>query len=153
MGRMSILVTGTLSLMVVISLSFTQDKGRYKNLKILPKNITEEQMDSIMHHFSLSLGVRCNFCHLHNEMNDTWDMASDQKKEKLRAREMMTLTQKINDKYFNVVKTKGLDAHLLVSCYTCHHGTNEPATKPPLQVREIRTDSTKINEVDSIGKK
>ncbi|GAC1421097.1 MAG: hypothetical protein NVS9B7_02030 [Flavisolibacter sp.] len=155
MGKKSVLVTATLGLMVVICLSFTQDRGRYKNLKILPKNITEAQMDSIMHHFSVSLGVRCTFCHLHDEIADTWDMASDQKKEKLRAREMMVLTQKINDKYFSVVKTKGLNAQLLVSCYTCHHGTHEPATKPPLPIdrREMKNDSMKINVVDSIRNK
>jgi hypothetical protein len=131
-----------------MSLSFTKDEPRFKNLKILPKNITKEQMDSVMHHFSLSLGVRCNYCHVHNEAADTWDMAADDNKHKLRAREMMKLTQKINNKYFSVAGTKGLNAQLLVTCYTCHHGSNDPSTKPPMPMMHPpveKTDSTKQN--------
>jgi hypothetical protein len=140
------LVTLGLTLMVIISLSFTRDEPHFKNLKILPKNITEEQMDSVMHHFSLSLGVRCTFCHKHSEDMKTWDFASDENKHKLRAREMMKLTQKINSKYFDVAGSKRITASLMVTCYTCHHGSNDPSTKPPMQPRteqRPQADSTR----------
>jgi hypothetical protein len=130
--KKSLFVTLGLTAMIALSFAFTRDEPHYKNLKILPKNITKEQMDSVMHHFSLSLGVRCNFCHIHNDDTKTWDFASDENKHKLAARGMMKLTQKINNKYFDVAGTKGLDAKLLVTCYTCHHGSNDPSTKPPM---------------------
>src|SRR5947209_18898767 len=106
-------------LLVIVSVSFTKsvsntvDEPQYKNLKILPKNINKEQLDSVMHHFSLSLGVRCTFCHVHSDDMKTWDFASDDNKHKLTARQMMKMMQKINDKYFSVSNTKKLDAQLL----------------------------------------
>ncbi len=39
----------------------------FKNLQILPKDISEHDLDSVMHHFSQSLGVHCDFCHVKNE--------------------------------------------------------------------------------------
>ena len=65
-----------------LSLAFTgKEDPIYKNLKILPKDITREQLDSVMHHFTASLNVRCNFCHVRNEEAKTWDFASDENKE------------------------------------------------------------------------
>src|SRR3954469_23772051 len=98
--KKSFLVTLGLVGMIAVSLAFTKQDPQYKNLKILPKNITKEQMDSVMHHFSLSLGVKCNFCHMRNEETKTWDFASDENKHKLVARDMMKMTNKLNDKYF-----------------------------------------------------
>ncbi len=54
--------------LIVISAASTSYKPpRFKNLKILPKNITEAALDSIMNYFSISLGVKCAFCHVHND--------------------------------------------------------------------------------------
>ena len=139
---------------VAASFAFTThgDEPKYKNLKILPKDITEEQMDSVMHHFSASLGVRCNFCHMRNETTGQWDMASDENKHKLAAREMMKMTNALNDKYFPIGgKAKELSTQLMVSCYTCHHGATEPATKAPRMERPQQrpaSDSTRRN-IDS----
>ncbi|TCZ74200.1 c-type cytochrome [Flaviaesturariibacter aridisoli] len=118
----------------VLALSFTihGEEPKYKNLKILPKNITHEQMDSVMHHFSAALGQRCNFCHVRNDSTRVWDFASDANKHKLVAREMMTMTNKINNKYFEEAgDPKKLDTKLMVTCFTCHGGKVEPATVPP----------------------
>ena len=129
--KKTFLVTLGMIALIVTSLSFTRDEPKFKNLKILPKNITKEQMDSVMHTISLSLGVRCNFCHKHSDDFKTWDFASDENKHKLRAREMMKMTQKLNNKYFAVAGTKGLNATLLVTCYTCHHGSTDLAVRAP----------------------
>ena len=83
-------------------------------------------MDSVMHHFSASLGVRCNFCHMRNDSTKTWDFASDENKHKLIARDMMRMTARINKKYF---KEDG-DEPLKVTCFTCHHGNEEPKSRP-----------------------
>ena len=134
----------SLVIMVAISLAFTKDDPKYKNLKILPKNITHEQMDSVMHHFSNSLGVNCQFCHLKIDSTNKWDFASDANKHKLVARDMMKMMDKINDKYFDLTGGKrDLNTQLMVTCFTCHHGKTEPevkAVRPPRNNRQ-RPDS------------
>lgn len=121
----------TLALIAVgACFAFTVQDDHYKNLKILPKDITEKQLDSVMHHFNVSLGVRCNFCHVRDTVNNKMDFASDGNKHKLVAREMMTMTYKINEKYFDLAGgKKDLNTQLMVTCYTCHHGKTEPETK------------------------
>ena len=132
--KKSVWVMILLVMVVALSSAFTnatKDPG-YKNLKILPKNITEKQMDSVMHHFTESLNVKCNFCHVKQEVNaEEWDWASDKNKHKLVAREMMTMTNKLNDEYFPYSgKAEDLSTILTVTCFTCHNGSKEPETRP-----------------------
>ena len=142
--------------MVAVSCAVTQMKGsgpdnpQYTNLKILPKDINKEQMDSVMHHFTASLNVKCNFCHTFNQDTKKMDFASDANKHKLVARQMMTMTNSLNKEYFshtggNIV----LSSQLAVTCYTCHHGATEPAAKAPQQARPPQQrpagDSTRRN--------
>ena len=149
--KKSALVIPAFAFMILMSFAFTKDEPLYKNLKVLPKNITKEQMDSVMHHFTGALGVKCNFCHVRTADGKEWNFAADSSKHKLAARGMMKMTAKINDKYFDVTTgKKSLDAKLMVTCYTCHHGKNDPETKPPVaeQNRQQRppasaTDSTR----------
>lgn len=138
--------------MVSLSLSFTTDDPPYKNLKILPQNITKEQMDSVMHHFTGSLNVKCNFCHVRDESKKEWDYASDANKHKLVAREMMEMTNALNDKYFDFTGgQRTITTQLMVTCYTCHHGETQPAVKlqvrldrPPL--RSVTPDTTRRSQ-------
>lgn len=117
---------------ISISASFTTAPpadDEFKNLKVLPKNITDEQLDSVMDHFKASLGVKCSFCHA--ESKDTsakrkLDFASDEKEEKQRAREMMKMTTDLNANYFNPGQSTKPDTIHEVICYTCHRGTKEP---------------------------
>lgn len=135
--KKSTLVTLGLALMVCISMAFTNDELPYKNLKILPKNITEKQMDSVMHHFTESLNVKCNFCHIKREGAEHPDFASDENKHKLIARDMMKMTDKINKQYFNLTGAKQtLSTPLMVTCYTCHNGKKEPASKTPQSIKK-----------------
>ncbi len=112
---------------IFMSFIVTTDEPRYKNLKVLPKNITMPQLDSVMKHFTVALGVKCNFCHVRNEERKEWDFASDGNKHKNIARDMMKMTAKINDKYFDVKNSKSLNADLEITCYTCHNGKAHPA--------------------------
>ena len=131
MKRTFLIVLG-FTAMVSASLAFTKDDPLYKNLKILPKNITKDQMDSVMHHFSDALNVRCNFCHVRIDSTRKMDFASDDNKHKLVAREMMTLTNEINDKYFDYTGgQRAITTQLMVTCFTCHHGAKEPEVNPP----------------------
>ena len=132
--KRSFLVILSLALLVAVSSAFTKNKNpEYKNLQILPKNITERQMDSVMNHFTTSLNVKCSFCHVREETagNEVWDWASDSNKHKLVARQMMTMTNKLNDEYFPYSgKAEDMSTILTVTCYSCHNGNTQPETKP-----------------------
>ena len=129
----------------------TQRPSAFKNLQILPKDISKDDLDSVMHHFTASLNVKCNFCHVRNEAEKKMDFASDDKPEKLIARKMMLMSIDINTKYFkdieeemnkegdhpasdNQIKIDGDSVKNMLSyvtCYTCHRGDEHPETKPP----------------------
>lgn len=125
----------------LLSMAFIkQEDPLYKNLKILPKDITKHGMDSIMKHYTVSLGVKCNFCHVRNEADRKLDFASDGNKKKAVAREMMLMTREINRKYFveqNWTNEGDNSTDQAITCYTCHHGQEDPAAFPP-----PRTDTT-----------
>lgn len=143
MKRTFLIVVGFTAI-ISASLAFTKDDPPYKNLQILPKNITKEQMDSVMHHFNDALNVRCNFCHIRIDSTRKWDYASDENKHKKIAREMMTLTNEINDKYFDYTGEKRtITTQLMVTCFTCHNGKKEPEVNPPKRENGSPQDSTR----------
>lgn len=121
------IVTTCFAALVMMSFAITKDDRLYKNLKVMPKNTTKKQMDSVMRHFTAALGVKCNFCHVFNQEQKAMDFASDANEHKGIARDMMKLTNKLNKKYFDVKDSKRLTANLEVTCYTCHNGKAHPA--------------------------
>ena len=106
-------------------------EDKYKNLKVLPKNISEETMDKVMDEFEKALGVGCDFCHAQSKTDTSdLDFASDERPEKLVARKMITMTNKINKEYFNGSTKYGeANAVMAVQCMTCHHGEAHPEIK------------------------
>jgi Photosynthetic reaction centre cytochrome C subunit len=105
--KKSLLVIAGCIVIVILFQAFTVSREpHFKNLQILPKDISDHDLDSVMHHFSAALGVRCNFCHVVNEAEKKWDMASDEKPEKNIARKMMLMSIDINKNYF-----KGMNEH------------------------------------------
>ena len=101
----------------------------YKNLHVLSKDITRDQLISNMKFFAQSLGVRCTHCHVGTEGQplSTFDFASDAKKEKLVARKMLAMVHRINEQDFGVKEFKDVK----VTCYTCHRGSTKPLTAAP----------------------
>jgi cytochrome c553 len=91
---------------------------RFKNLKVLPKNISEAALDKIMDNYNYALGVNCNFCHAKALLKDELDFASDLKAEKNMTRKMIVMTNDINVKNFSATKDK-LHTYM-VTCVTCH---------------------------------
>ena len=77
--------------LILMSFVVTKDEPTYKNLKVLPKNINKKQLDSVMHHFTSSLGVKCNYCHQYNAEQKAMDFASDANEKKGTARDMMKM--------------------------------------------------------------
>ncbi|SDD81563.1 Photosynthetic reaction center cytochrome C subunit [Mucilaginibacter pineti] len=107
------------------------DEG-FKNLKVLPKNITGDQLHEVMEEWEHSLGVHCNFCHVRDEAAKKMDWASDAKPEKEAARDMFKMMNKINQKYFHAKKDSlGMIMHSGVNCNTCHRGTAHPEVVVP----------------------
>lgn len=104
------------------------EEQKFLNLKILPKNISSEDLDKVMDGFKAALGVKCSFCHAPSK--DTAqkhpDFASDDKPEKNIARKMMKMTAKINKKYFSYDKDENGQPLMAVECMTCHHGKEHP---------------------------
>ena len=129
-----LLVTlGLASVVTFVSLtSMAPDDHGFKNLKVLPKHITHEQLGSVMHEWASSLGVRCDFCHAANVDGKGLDFASDAKPEKEMARHMFKMMNKINQKYFEAKKdSTGMIAHSGVNCYSCHRGNSHPEVTLP----------------------
>ena len=86
---------------VIFFQAFTvSHEPRFKNLQVLSKDISDHDLDSVMHHFTGALGVKCNFCHVRNEAERKMDFASDDKPEKNIARKMMLMAIDINKNYF-----------------------------------------------------
>jgi hypothetical protein len=101
-----------------------------RNLKVLPKNISNEMLDSIMNGFEHALGVKCDFCHAKTKEDATkLEYASDDKPEKEIARKMMIMTAEINKKYFNYNDTEDPEIIQSVFCITCHRGEPHPEFK------------------------
>jgi hypothetical protein len=111
--------------------------GNYKNLQVLPKYISEKQLDSIMDSYNAALKVSCDFCHtkstdagnlLFSGNNAPLDFAADNGM-KEEARRMMRLTIDVNKRYFNNDTLSKRPDYLLnvVTCNTCHRGNPYPA--------------------------
>lgn len=123
----SIITTALLVFFVTASATFSSmQQQKFKNLKILPANIKEVELDKIMEGYSASLGVDCNYCHVKNKTTGEYDHASDGKGEKDIARKMITMTADINKKYFDFNKRNIVVQS--VTCITCHHAMPIPIT-------------------------
>lgn len=106
-----------------------QNNPGFKNLKVLGKKTTHDELDSTMKAFNKALGVKCNHCHAASTVDPKkLDFASDENKNKDVARSMMRMTTRINKKFF-----KGEEI-AAVACFTCHNGEKEPKQAPKLDL-------------------
>ena len=105
------------------------------NLKVLPKDLTGQQVHEIMEKWEGSLGVHCSTCHTADPKNlapngrPQLNFADDSKEQKLTARLMYTMTEDINVNYVSRVP----NSEMPVTCGTCHRGHlgPEPFVIPP----------------------
>src|SRR5687767_2077395 len=90
------------------------------NVKILT-GLYAQQFQEEMNLIVQALGVTCNTCHVRN------NFASEEKPEKLKARQMLEMTKAINKQFFPDYKPKEGESVLgKVTCYTCHKGETVP---------------------------
>jgi tetratricopeptide (TPR) repeat protein len=116
-------------LLVLLSanVATAQIPDKFTNLKVLPKDISKEDLSDTMRRFSFSLGVRCQFCHVGADSPTLAgaDFASDDKEAKRTARTMLQMVDAINRDY---VGKLGKAAPVPVDCVTCHRGLSIPRT-------------------------
>ena len=107
-----------------------------KNLKVLPKTWTGQQVRAVMQTFTESLGVMCTHCHAVDPnappppegRPPALDYSLDDKKEKGIARQMIQMTMALNAEGLKGVGDAAVAEK--VSCLTCHNGQKTPLMKP-----------------------
>lgn len=127
--KLAVIISGTLCITIAsgAALRTPPEPVHYTNLKVLPKNISSKELQSIMtDDFEDALGVSCGFCHANNANGRGLDFASDAKPEKDITRVMMRMTLGINKKYLKVKHPKLGSNVMVVSCFTCHKGQPFP---------------------------
>jgi hypothetical protein len=127
--RKFVVAFSLLALMVIgMAAIRPQDDKPKRNLKVLPKDISKDDLDKVMDTWKAALGVKCNFCHAPSKDSTSrrLDFASDAKPEKDIARHMFRMTAKINKKYFSFEKDDKGATIPAISCVTCHRGSPHP---------------------------
>ncbi|MBS1530699.1 MAG: c-type cytochrome [Bacteroidetes bacterium] len=127
-------IAGLCSLVVVMTAATNTSKPaetNFKNLQVLPKDISEATMNKVMvGEFEDALGVSCRFCHAPNKDGDGLDYASDAKPEKQIARQMLRMTMNLNHDYFKIDTPMMGSSNIVVTCNTCHKGETFPDGDP-----------------------
>jgi len=86
-----------------------------KNLQVLDRGAFPAAMQNFVQSLGLLDQGGCNYCHVE-------DRASDEKMQKVIARNMIVMVREINARFPNGTQH--------VTCYTCHRGSTTPATAP-----------------------
>ena len=153
--KKSFIITAICVSTVFIFQAFTiAPVSNYKNLQILSPDISKAGMDSVMDHFTASLNVKCNYCHVRNSETRKMEFDKDDKPEKGIARKMMLMSIDINKNHFRQLKNEATDKDgnitvdirndadkymlMKVTCYTCHVGSTIPESTPPVKAAQPR---------------
>jgi len=114
------------------------------NVQVIPKTTPVINVIGIMRNFAGDLGVRCQFCHVGQEglPLEQFDFPSDEKRNKLVARQMMRMLAEINRR-LDTIPERG-HPNIVATCATCHRGVSRPA---PLDV--ILQDAAITVDADS----
>jgi len=103
------------SLLIFCSLLFTVSLfAAFKNLQVLPKNMSNDEMKTTMKAISDALGVKCDYCHIMSAME------KDTPKKTI-AVMMFKMAGDINTKYSGNFASKKR-----IGCVTCHNGQKIP---------------------------
>ncbi len=99
---------------------------QFKNIQTL-KGIPADQVVPSMQFIGASLGVECEYCHVHGAME------KDDKKPKVTARKMIAMMMAINKDNF--------EGRREVTCFSCHRGTKDPVATPIIGDEEGKPDN------------
>jgi len=120
---------------------------KLKNIKALPADISAGALVDTMKAFTRALGVRCTYCHVGKEGEplSAYDFASDDKPEKIKAREMLRMVSTINGDLLTKLVSRRSPA-IGVQCATCHRGVAQP--RPIQQVLVLAYDDGGADSLD-----
>lgn len=130
---MSRRIVGALSFSVLVLVAAhrasAQIPQKFENLQVLPKDIPRDSLIQTMRRVTMSLGVRCNFCHSGGDGQSLQgvNFAADDKPEKKKARFMFAMTDTLNRVTLAMLPDRS-DPPVGVQCVTCHHGSALPRT-------------------------
>src|SRR5436190_9587971 len=96
----------------------------FKNIQVL-KGIPVDQFMGTMGFFAASTGLNCTDCHT-DESGGDWSKYADDSPLKRTARRMVTMMNGINQANFG--------GRQIVTCFTCHRGSNRPQVMPSLDL-------------------
>ena len=90
----------------------------HKNLQVLPKDISKDDLKKTMDGFTEQLGVKCTFCHVLDQYE------KDERPHKADARRMIKLVFDMKAKKADYFGPRVKEA--VISCGMCHRGKAEP---------------------------
>jgi hypothetical protein len=121
----------TLILVAAVSSAHAQPAGKFPpdslvNTKVIPHTTPVQDVIGIMRNFTSALGVRCQFCHEGKEGQPLaqFDFPSDNKRNKLVARQMMRMVQEINRRLDTLPERP--QPLFVAECAMCHRGVSRP---------------------------
>ncbi len=96
------------------------------NVQVFPRTTPVVQVVGAMRNITGALGVRCQYCHVGEEGMplERFDFASDERRNKLVARQMMRMVQEINRRVDTIPERR--TPPIEVTCTTCHRGVARP---------------------------
>lgn len=107
----------------------------FRNLRVVPKDISRDSLLLLMRSFSFATGLRCEGCHVLGP-NDSFEGARfdlDDRQNKRKARVMLEMVNTINEELLARLPERD-SPPLAVECKTCHRG----AARPHLLRTELR---------------
>ena len=96
------------------------------NVQVIPKTTQPVQVWGMMRNIASGLGVSCTFCHVGSDSAplERIDFATDEKRNKRVARQMMRMVQEVNGR-LDTIPARATPT-VTVTCITCHRGINRP---------------------------
>ena len=118
-----------------------------ENLKVLPEDISPQSLRETMKLFAMSLGVRCQACHLGEPGKplSSFDFSSDDKPLKRKARVMLKMVQNINQVQLPKLDAIDKSERVEVSCMSCHRGQQKP-----LLIQDVLADTFFQNGISGV---
>lgn len=122
--------------LIARSSASAQIPTEFRNLQVLPQDISADSLTMLMRSFSFATGLRCGDCHVMGE-NGSFQGAKfhlDDKPTKRQARFMLQMVNRLNEEVLPELPGRDTPA-MRVECKTCHRGIR----KPFLLRTELRT--------------
>jgi tetratricopeptide (TPR) repeat protein len=122
-----------------------------ENLQVLPEGAKGLELGQLMRGYAISLGVRCDHCHVGEGSDLTqYDFAADDKLAKQKARVMIEMLATLNATLgpkLTALDEQG-DPPLTVTCITCHRKNARP-----VMLEDVLTDALRSGGITAaVGK-